>query len=516
MPTKMTREDFFSLWERLPEPVLVTDGRQLIQCVNLAFESLMRHGRSELLNKSIDVLLPELSRSRHHTIAQQFIDSGENQRKLAHPRLIRAHRADGVDVPVEVAISSAEVEGQRYFVLLFRDLTEQLSLQEEVASLTQRLARIERIEALSTLAAGLSAEFGAVLSRLREASDAAQAALERSDLSAALAEVASLRGQLADAAIHTHDLQLFARREFTAPMCAPGPALERAVRRAGTLTPPGVHIKLVVDRDLPTISAVDEELEQALTNLLNNALYAMRGRTGKVTVLAHQLELEAPMACTTLTLTPGSWFALSVEDEGVGVEPVVLQRMFDPFFTTKPKGEGTGLGLSMVYGFVRSANGAANVESRPGHGTRLTLFLPVTEAAAGAEVMPREPSRKRRVLLVDADTFVATSLRRSLELLGHACHVVSHGGDALSLIRLDPAAFDLIVADLSLPGMRGDELASRLTLIRPSLPVCVIVGSERLPPSQPFRVLRRPATALDIDMVLRTVVSPTPLPIKGS
>jgi PAS domain S-box-containing protein len=510
----MTRDDFLLLWERLAEPVLVADAQQVICAANTSLESLVRHSRSDLVGKRVDLLLPEASRGGHHAVAHQFIRSGEQQRKLAHPRLIRAHRSDGVDVPVEVSISSVEVDGARYFVLLFRDLSEQLALQDEVAALTQRLARIERMEALSTLSAGLAREFTDVLARLKGHAERAAGTLTV-DPATAAGEVAGLLAQLERDTAEVGQLKLFARRDSTTGLADPRGALERATQAAQALAGPEVTLALQCDPHLPLVAVVERELEQAVLNLVHNGLHSMKDRRGRLGVLAHRLELEAPMPCTTLTLTPGTWLAISVEDEGVGIEHAVLPRIFDPFFTTKPRTEGTGLGLAMVYGFVRSANGAVNVESRVGHGTRVTLFLPVGTQGASAGEPRVVPGRKRKVLLVDADRFAATALRRSLELLGHGCHVVSHAADALSIIRLDPGAFDLVVAELSLPGMRGDELASRISLIRPGLPVAVIIGSERVPPPEGYRVLRRPATAMDIDVVLRTVAPTTPLPWKG-
>jgi PAS domain S-box-containing protein len=510
----MTRADFFSLWEHMPEPVLVTDAEQVIRHVNPLLEALVRRARSELVGEKVDLLLPTASRSRHAAIAHQFIKSGEQQRKLAHSRMVRVRRGDGIEVPIEVTISSADVEGQRYFALMLRDLSEQLALQDEVAALTQRLARIERMEALSTLSAGLAHQFSEVLARVRASASRVATALEGGEVSVAGREVHTLMAHVDRAAHETAELQLFARRDTSVALVDPQGPLDRAAAAARLLAGAGIEVIVTFDPDLPRVAVVERELEQAVVNLLNNALHAMRERPGKLSLLAHQLELEAPMPCTTLTLTPGTWLAISVEDEGSGIEPSVLPRIFDPFFTTKPRTEGTGLGLAMVYGCARSANGGINVESRVDHGTRVTLFLPVVKQTSE---VPAEPvsTRKRKVLLVDADTFVAASLKRSLELLGHGCHVVGHAGDALSIIRLDPAAFDLVVAELNLPGMRGDELASRISLLRASLPVCVVVGNERLPTPDGYRVVRRPATATELDVVLRMVGSSnSPVPTR--
>ena len=509
----LTRGDFFALWDRMLDAVLVSDAEQRIRHLNPPLEQLLRRTGAEVLGQPVDVLLPEASRARHRVVAEDFIRSGETKRRLSHPRLVKALRGDGVSLPVEVSISSAEVEGERLFVLLFRDLSEQLALQEEVAAQGRRLARMERMQSLSALSAGLSEQFTRVMAQVAGALATARAAVP-GDVGAA--ELEGLARVVAEAQAQTRALVLFSRAAAN-PQSLPvdlTPALRRLEEKAVARMPPGVAVTLTLDAPLPPVRVLESEAEQVVDNLIANGLYAMRERGGHLTVLAHRLDLEVPMPCTTLTLTPGPWLAVSVEDQGEGIEAGVLPDVFDPFFTTKPRTEGTGLGLSMAYGVMRAAGGAIDVESRPGRGSRFSLFFPVEEEGeAGAGVTAPEALGTRRVLLVDGDAFSAAAVRRSLELLGHACHLCRHAADALSVVRLDPAAFDLVVCDLNLPGMRGDELADRLSIIRPGLPVCVMTSSpDRALRADGFRVLHKPVTGLDIDAVLRAVLRSTPVP----
>jgi PAS domain S-box-containing protein len=506
----MSRDAFFSVWDRMLDPVMVVDAELRVLHVNLELERLLKIGR-EVVGQPIDALVPLPSRARHRAMASAFIESGENRRRLSHPRVIKARRGDGVDLPVEVSISTADVEGQHYYVLVLRDLSEQLTLQDEAAALTRRLARIERMEALTTLSAGLGRQMGKLLdetwARALHAREGQQhfEPLFRS-LESARQQVRDLLrfGQgTSDGATTELDTRALLRRvEGEAQRLAPGRVTAR------------------LDGPLPRVRVVEAELERALGHLVNNGLDAMEPGAGHLTLKARVVQLEAPLACTTLTLTPGRWLAISVEDEGRGLSEAALSHLFEPFYTTKPGAEVRGLGLAMVYGFMRSAGGAVDVETQPGRGSRFTLFFPV--AADGTDVTdltdlthsihvtdepharPAEVARKvRRVLLIDTDAFVARALKRTLELLGHACHVLSHAEDALSLVRLDPGAFDLVVCELNLPSMRGDELAHRLSILRPGLAVCVIATPERLPRADGFRVLPRPVTATDIDLLLK-------------
>lgn len=263
----MTRADFFSLWEHMPEPVLVTDAEQVIRHVNPLLEALVRRARSELVGEKVDLLLPTASRSRHAAIAHQFIKSGEQQRKLAHSRMVRVRRGDGIEVPIEVTISSADVEGQRYFALMLRDLSEQLALQDEVAALTQRLARIERMEALSTLSAGLAHQFSEVLARVRASASRVATALEGGEVSVAGREVHTLMAHVDRAAHETAELQLFARRDTSVALVDPQGPLDRAAAAARLLAGAGIEVIVTFDPDLPRVAVVERELEQAVVNL---------------------------------------------------------------------------------------------------------------------------------------------------------------------------------------------------------------------------------------------------------
>ena len=415
-----------------------------------------------------------------------------------------------MEVPVEVAISTADVVGERFFVLVLRDLSEQLTLQDEAAALTQRLARIERLEALTTLSAGLGREVLAALDVLQAHALRSRAMLEPTsppwrEFEPMLAAIEKARGRVSDVT------------RFGQVGSPAGPSLvdpTAIVRRAGEVADRGasanVTVTTTIDAPLPKVWVVPHELEQALANLLANGMEAMHARGGRLALVARAVALDAPLTCTTLTLTTGAWLSIAVGDEGEGITDSVLPYVFDPFFSTKPReprGAGRGLGLAMVYGFARGAGGAIDVETKVGRGSRFSLFLPVASDTASSHppVASAELGRKvRRVLLVDPDVFVARALKRTLELLGHACHVSTHAADALSLVRLDPGAFDLVVCELNLPSMRGDELAYRLSIIRPGLTVCVMGPADRLPRADGFRVLPKPVTASDIDVVLRS------------
>jgi CheY-like chemotaxis protein len=186
-------------------------------------------------------------------------------------------------------------------------------------------------------------------------------------------------------------------------------------------------------------------------------------------------------------LSPGSYLRLTVRDTGQGIPPALLDRIFDPYFTTKEKGTGTGLGLAVVHGIVKSHDGAIAVESEPGKGTSFHVFLPMIEASSSttrdAEEAPRGGSE--RILLVDDEDTLVELGSMMLEGMGYKVSGQTSSVDALDLFKQEPDGFDLVITDLTMPQMTGLELARELLSIRPNLPIILCTGySENLMPQR--------------------------------
>lgn len=221
------------------------------------------------------------------------------------------------------------------------------------------------------------------------------------------------------------------------------------------------------------------QLHQMLTNLVTNAVHACRERGGSIEVSLEPVDLDAA-AARRQRMSPGQAVRLSVRDTGVGMDADVLERVRAPFFTTRPVGEGTGLGLAIVDAVVRRHDGALAIESRVGAGTTVSILLPRSTGARPESTPPRaEPGavgRPLRVLCVDDEAPVLRVLVSLLEAEGHACTACRAPHDALEAVRATPDAFDLVVSDLTMPRMKGDELARAIDALRPDLPVIIVTG----------------------------------------
>jgi CheY-like chemotaxis protein len=260
----------------------------------------------------------------------------------------------------------------------------------------------------------------------------------------------------------------------------------------------GERVRLVakLDPGLPALVADPSQLELALLNLVFNARDAMRDRGGTVTLRASVVEEQID------GLGPGNMLRIDVEDDGPGMDAQVLSRVFEPYFTTKPVGAGTGLGLPQVQAFARQSQGDVRIASKPGQGTRVSLFLPIADADAVAEKEEvrhvRRSSKVLRVLMVEDDVLVASVVVAALEHARHEVILCRTADEAKAVIEGE-GAVDVLFTDVMMPGsMTGLELVAWCKAHRPELPALVATGYSTRPAEGVWKVLRKPYTIEDL------------------
>ena len=360
-------------------------------------------------------------------------------------------------------------------VVTIRDVTERVRALEEHKRLEARLHERQRLESIGQLAGGVAHDFNNVLAVIGTCADFALDDLEPD--APVRADVEEIRRAADRAAELTRRLLVFSRREVTKPKVLD---LTAAVERTRQLLVRTLGEDVRVDwRPGPEISVeIDpHQLEHVLVNLALNARDAMPGG-GRLQIDTDEVVLDAA-ATAGSQLGPGRYGRLRVRDDGEGMPEEVRHRAFEPFYTTKPQGAGTGLGLATVYGIARDAGGAVELHSVPGRGTTVEIFLPLTartrparpEDAAG----PAPAADARRILLAEDEESVRRLVRRILS--GHGYDVLEAGDAHEALARVDdPAAIDLLLTDVVMPGASGKDLADRLRAERPDLPVVFMSG----------------------------------------
>ncbi|MCG8685849.1 MAG: ATP-binding protein [Desulfobacterales bacterium] len=241
------------------------------------------------------------------------------------------------------------------------------------------------------------------------------------------------------------------------------------------------------------------QIHQIVMNLCTNAYQAMANESGTLGVVLKNREIESGHT----GLPAGSYVMMEISDTGCGIPEENLASIFEPYFTTKERGEGTGLGLSVCQGAVKSMSGEIFVKSEPGEGTRFSIFLPVLKGYENHRRRLEEetlPRGSESILFVDDEIPISKMARRTLENLGYHVAVFNDSQAALDAFSADPGAFDLMITDMTMPGMTGDLLSREVKAIRPDIPVILSTGYSR-------KISAREAEEQDIDAFLRKPVA---------
>ncbi|MBB2898359.1 PAS domain-containing protein [Pseudomonas sp. AS2.8] len=361
------------------------------------------------------------------------------------------------------------------------DVTERLNEQERIRLMEEALRQSQKMEAVGQLTGGIAHDFNNLLTGILGSLELLDLRLRQGRLQDLERYTGTARSAAQRAAALTHRLLAFSRRQTLDPQPV---ALEQLVIGLEDLIQRSIGPQIALEREADPrlwLTHIDGlQLENALLNLCLNARDAMPDGGRIRIVLSNERLDEAQAGCQALP--PGDYVRLSVGDTGSGMSAEVLDRAFDPFFTTKPLGQGTGLGLSMVHGFVLQSGGEIRIDSAPGAGTRVNLYLPrhrlapVASAPVYPELEPSRPGQGETILVVDDEPTIRTLLVDAMLAQGYQVLEAADAATALALLAPD-THLDLLVTDVGLPGaLNGRQLADALRRLRPQLPVLFITG----------------------------------------
>jgi PAS domain S-box-containing protein len=367
------------------------------------------------------------------------------------------------------------------FAKITRDLTERRETQLALEASREQLFQSQKMEAIGHLTGGLAHDFNNMLTGISGSLELMRTRLAQGRIGDLERYIASAQGAAARAATLTHRLLAFARRQTldTRPTDANRLVadMEELVQRT---VGPGIRVETVLAVGLWPTFCDPNQLENALLNLCINARDAMPDR-GRLTIETANTWLDE-RGGRERDMQPGQYVAISVTDTGTGMTPEVMTRAFDPFFTTKPIGQGTGLGLSMVYGFARQSNGQVRIYSEVGAGTTVRLYLPRYRGELEPEPIPAAEGAAPRadarwtVLVVDDEPSVRMLITEVLQELGYSAIEAADGAAGLRILQSD-ARIDLVITDVGLPGgMNGRQMADAARQSRPDLKVLFITG----------------------------------------
>ena len=506
---QQSEERFARAFGSSPDALTIIDvktGRMLE--VNEGFERLFGHARAAVAG---------------HSAFEVGLWADPDQRERARALLfeqgtlrdfsIVARRADG---ELRDCLMSAEIvsltEG-RAVVANIRDVTEKLRVERAKADLEAQLRQAQKMDALGTLAGGIAHDFNNILGAIM-----AYAELIKMDVLLPQ-QVESYVVELRRAGERAKDLVqqilTFSRRQ---PQQRRAVRVNIAVRDALNLLrstlPSTIRIEVHIAEDTPLVLADITQIHQVMTNLGTNAAHAMKRSAGTLFVSLDTVAIDEAQAKTDSQLHARRYARITVRDDGEGMDADTAKRMFEPFFTTKLPGEGTGLGLAVVHGIVRDHEGAITVDSEPGHGTTVTVYLPEHEAALVEEALPKTELRRasgQRVLFIDDEAVLCRSVSSLLERLGYEVTARSDPGEALELFRKAPDAYDVVLTDLTMPGLTGVDVAREVQKLTPDKPVLMMSGfnstwtPEALRAVGVIELIRKPLGAVQLSETLASV-----------
>ncbi len=528
---------FKSLGENAPDIIYILNMEGLLTYVNPAWERILGHKKEKVIGKYlVDYARKEDAkgyfrtferiRDREETIADATLSLLDSEGSI---RLFKASCSPNFN-------SEGEIIG---VVGVLKDITQQRQLEVQ-------LQQSQKMEAIGTLAGGITHDFNNILGAI----------LGYTELAILDSKNESKIGQhlekIQEAGHRARDLvnQILAFSRQTKQKRFPlqlSSIVKEALKMIRASLPSTIEIRQNIQADQSTVEADPTQIHQVLMNLCTNAAHAMQENGGILEIGIQNMDfgicsadfekgkkMSTSVGHTSdskgranqisesqidyLDILPGPYLKLTVRDTGIGITQDILSRIFDPYFTTKEKAHGTGLGLSVVHGIIKSHGGSITVESEPGQGTTFHVYLPRIEySKETADRMAAShyewvPTGHERILFVDDEQALVDIGRQMLEHLGYKLVTRTSSVEALELFRAEPDAFDLVITDMTMPNMTGEKLAKAMMKIRPDIPIILCTGfSERITEKNAEEIgikklAMKPLVMLDLAKSIRTAL----------
>ena len=471
--------------------------------VNAAATRFYGWSRDEFRTKNmseINPLPPEKLQEARTTVLETKSEKFTFQHRLA----------DGSIRDVEVYTGPIEIGGKKLIYSTIHDITDRLAGEREREKLQKSLLQAQKMEAFGQLAGGIAHDFNNILTSILGYSELALNMVDKdSRLEEDLQEIhtAGIRAKEL-----VGQILAFARQsdEAVEPV-SPHSIAKEVLKLIRSSTSASIDIRQHLNSHA-IVRGNAIKIHQILMNLCSNGIQAMED-TGTLEICLQDVEINGGKAQATPQLLPGKYVQMSVSDTGSGIPHDILDHIFEPYFTTKPLGEGTGLGLSMVHGIVKSYGGTITVQSEPDKGTVFTIYLPVAEKRVDTLPKPKAlPKGNERILLVDDEVPIAKVQEQILHRLGYTVTAMTDSTAAFELFCQNPHAFDLVITDTNMPKLMGDKLTTEILNIRPDMPVILCTGFSKNLTEKSAReigaksLLNKPIIAQDFAKTIRQVL----------
>ncbi|MGB3221383.1 MAG: cache domain-containing protein [Desulforhopalus sp.] len=484
-----------------------TDSKGRILNLNEQACKSLGYSKSELCRMSLFDIDPSLSVERFNDLL--------NKRKSKSPIYFESvHRSkDGRVYPVKITSNLLEYKNEHYSISFVRDITEEKEKEKQKQRMEARFYQAQRMEALGTLAGGIAHDFNNILSAIIGYTELSQRSCHDDS------KIQSYLSNLHEASQRAKNLVqqiLSFSRQGNSEMhpIDISRVIKEALRMIRVSVPTTIEISQNIPANPGTVFANETQVHQIVMNLCANSCHAMEETGGCLEIELIPTIISREDFSNYPDLNPGHYLKLIVSDTGHGISLDLMQRIFDPYFTTKQAGKGSGLGLSTVHGIVKDHGGMIQVYSELGKGTTFQIFLPLAEIKEQRSVKSEGdfPRGNETILYVDDEKLLIDIGKELLEGLGYTVETRASSIDAYEAFRANPGKYDLVVTDMTMPKLTGENLAIKIHELAPAVPVILCTGfstrlnTERLKNIGIKQVLMKPVTLAELATAVRTAL----------
>jgi len=500
---------FKDLFNSISDLIYTQDIKGRIISANPAMQKAFGYEHEELIGRTVsDFMKPELA----PLFESEYLEKLKTQGY--HEGITVYFKKNGEKVYLEYRASMVNPDdGEPYITGTGRDVTDKILSKRNISKLQEQLVQAQKMESIGTMAGGIAHDFNNILFPVFGYLEMMIEDVPKDDpLRDNLEEVFNGAKRARDL---VQQILTFSRqKDHELKPLKVHLIIKEALKLIKSSLPSTVEISQNIKTDCGLVMADPTRIHQVVMNLCTNAYHAMEKTGGKLTVNLKEKEL-AIEDLKDPAMIHGKYVCIKVVDTGTGMDQSVKDRIFDPYFTTKEEGKGTGLGLAVAHGIVKSHGGHISVYSEPGKGTEFKVYLPVIKKQEETtKVETDTPIQKgtERILLVDDEDMLVQMEKQMLERLGYHVTVRTGSVEALEAFRMQPNKFDLVITDMTMPNMTGDDLAGELIKIRPDIPIILCTGFSEMMSKEKAKslgikgFLMKPAVMKDFSNMIRKVL----------
>jgi PAS domain S-box-containing protein len=473
-----SEERLRTVYETFPDPVTIIqaeDGR----CVdiNSAFTRLTGWTTEDVINKTAADLNLWYNPQEREKLTTAIARDGKIENLETKFRL-----KDGSIITALMSAVLIRLKDKPHILTITRDISDLKSAQKERKQLRTQLIQAQKMEAIGTLAGGIAHDFNNILGAIIGYAEMALYDTKKDSMEHYNIDQVLKAGHRAKDLVK--QILAFSRKsEQDKKIISLTPVIEEALKLLRASLPTTVEIRQNIEPGLNAIFADPTQMHQVMMNLCTNSAHAMGERGGILNVELHNVDLDPQKAVQYPELNSGPYVRLSIIDTGHGMDSATMDRIFDPYFTTKEQDKGTGMGLAVVHGIIKGHGGGIRVQSKHGKGTRFDILFPVIgkQMESETEELKALPTGNEHILFIDDEETLIDLGESMLKKLGYRVETRTRPNEALEIFGAAPDRFDLVISDMTMPGMTGDILAAELMKIRSDIPVIICTGySERI------------------------------------